>query len=155
MSRILTEKFPTGENLQLCSHIGPNRCALCTSASEDTEYLFLSYSATRDLWGLILASLNLHLRWEGLTIPITWDSWWFSSNPHKLCNLPTLFYWGIWIYHNRAFFQNTPPNWITSAAHIISIYQLIPDDPPPPIPWTITLEIIDHSYPLVYFDETT
>ena len=53
---------------------------------------------------------------------------------------------------NQAIFHDTPHHWPSSAAHILSIYHFIPDDPPPPCPRIITPEIIDHSYPWAYFD---
>ena len=134
MWHILSDKIPMGSNLPNRSQIGPNRCILCDDAAEDTVHLFLNCPAIHDIWRLIITSLNLQICWESPSVSTACETWWLSTNPHKLRNLPILFCWGIWIARNRAIFHNPPLNWTSSVAHIISIYHMIPDDPPPPPP---------------------
>eukprot|EP00253_Pinus_taeda_P004659 PITA_04659 len=47
---VLRNKVPTGDNLQRRAHHGPTWCALCKSASESTDHLFLLCRVALDLW---------------------------------------------------------------------------------------------------------
>ena len=131
---ILSNKIPTGANLQKRCFSGPHRYALCKMEPKDTHHLFLHCSVALELWTITLAVIHPNTRWIGPTINEAWDHWWNEVSPHKIRNLPILICWNIWMACIRTIFQDIPHHWPSSAAHILSIYHYIPDDPPPPLP---------------------
>lgn len=151
MWAILFNKIPTGTNLIKRSFHGPFWCHLCRSNEEDTEHIFLTCPVVTEHWSLLLSHIPSLKRWLGQTITEAWLNW-LEQHSGKERNIPLLMCWAIWMARNRAIFDQKIPSWPTIVSHILADFVLIPDDPPPSPPRSISLELIDKSFPWAYFD---
>lgn len=122
---LLTNKIPTGENLERRFFSGGLLVSFTRfGCGVGWSFIFgLSYSCA-DL-ELYISGFTYKSQTAGESIIEAWKSWWNEANPRKLRNIPVLIFWGIRIDKNRKIFQEKVflPDRI--AAEVIAIIEFL------------------------------
>jgi len=89
----LNDKLSTWDLLQRRGWIGPNLCFLCRRDSKSIFHLFWDYPITKQLWFIILSSLNINLRWTRTSLQDCIENWSLLDTiyPH----LPVIMCWFV------------------------------------------------------------
>jgi hypothetical protein len=70
-----------------------------------------------------MQTLNLLGSWMGDSVDQALWCWLCDVNMESFKELLLYFWWGLWIYKNRVFFENKPPNIVQVVTKIVALFK--------------------------------